>query len=100
MATYIQSGNVVFSAEEPDSKLLAAALEQGIAETLAVAPRVVVLSRDEMAQVVADNPYPGESNPEYLHAVFRSDELGSEEVTAVAVAVQRAKEKGSHDERR
>ena len=70
VATYIQSGNVVFSSGEPDTAAIAAALERAIAEGLAVAPRVVVLSREELSQVVADNPYPDETNPRYLHAAF------------------------------
>jgi uncharacterized protein (DUF1697 family) len=45
VATYIQSGNVVFSSVETDTATIAAALER-------------VLSRQELSQVVADNPYP------------------------------------------
>ena len=53
VATYIQSGNVVFTSKEADTKALAAALERAIAEVLTVRPRVVVLSRNELAQVMA-----------------------------------------------
>jgi uncharacterized protein (DUF1697 family) len=56
VATYIQSGNVVFTSEEADSAAIAAALEGAIAEHLGVRPKVVVLTRAELAQVVADNP--------------------------------------------
>jgi len=100
VATYIQSGNVVFTSKEADTQVLAAALERGIAEALGVRPRVVVLSRNELSQVIADNPYPDETNPQYLHAVFRSEDMGPEEVATVAAAVQRAREKGSRDEAR
>jgi hypothetical protein len=41
-----------------------------------VQPRVVVLSCNELAQVIADNPFPDETNPKYLHAAFRSEEPG------------------------
>lgn len=98
VATYIQSGNVVFTSGETDTMAMAAALERAIAETLGVAPRVVVLSRSELSQVLADNPYPDETNPKCLHAVFRSEAMEPEEVAAVALAVQRAREKGSRDE--
>jgi uncharacterized protein (DUF1697 family) len=98
VATYIQSGNVVFTSTEADTGVLAAALERAIADALGVAPRVVVVSRRELAQVIADNPYPGETNPKCLHAVFRSDDMGADEVAAVAAAVQRARDKGSRDE--
>ncbi len=97
VATYIQSGNVVFTSKEADTKALAAALERAIAEVLTVRPRVVVLSRNELAQVIADNPFPDETNPKCLHAAFRSEELGPGEVAAVA-ALQRTREKGSRDE--
>ncbi|MGH4026805.1 MAG: DUF1697 domain-containing protein [Pseudonocardiaceae bacterium] len=98
VATYIQSGNVVFSSTEADTGVLAAALEQAIAEALGVRPTVVVVSRHELSQVIGNNPYPGETNPQCLHAVFRSQDMGADEVAAVAAAVQRAGEKGSRDE--
>lgn len=98
VATYIQSGNVVFTSKEADTTALAAALERAIAEALTVAPRVVVLSRNELAQVIADNPFPDETNPKCLHAVFRSEDMGPGEFAAVATALQRAREKGSRDE--
>ena len=63
VATYIQSGNVVFTSKEADTRVLAAALERAVAEALGVRPRVVVLSRNELSQVIADNPYPDETNP-------------------------------------
>ncbi len=98
VATYIQSGNVMFSSTEADTKALAAALERVIAEALTARPRVVVLSRNELAQVIVDNPFPDETNPKCLHAAFRSEELGPGEAAAVAAALQRAREKGSRDE--
>jgi uncharacterized protein (DUF1697 family) len=51
VATYIQSGNVVFTSEEPDSAAIAA-LERAIAEHLGVRPKVIVLTRAELARVV------------------------------------------------
>jgi uncharacterized protein (DUF1697 family) len=56
VATYIQSGNVVFTSEQGDTARLADALEAAIGERLGVRPKVVVLTRGELAQVVADNP--------------------------------------------
>ena len=56
VATYIQSGNVVFTSEEADTARIATALERAIAKHLGVRPTVVVLTRAELAQVVADNP--------------------------------------------
>src|SRR5487761_1803082 len=70
VATYIQSGNVLFSSAEDDTARLAADLEQAIAGTLGVQAGVVVLTRDELASVARDNPYTSEPNPKAVHVVF------------------------------
>ena len=73
VTTYIQSGNLLFTSPEKDVTSLADALEAEIASRLGVRPAVVVLSGRELAQVIADNPFPAETNPKCLHAVFRRD---------------------------
>ncbi|HEX3962295.1 MAG TPA: DUF1697 domain-containing protein [Trebonia sp.] len=98
VATYIQSGNLVFTNTDDNAIGLADALEQGIARSLGVQPAVVVLSRADLARVIADNPFPGESNPKCLHAVFRRDEMTADAIVAVAGAEQKARAKGSPDE--
>jgi uncharacterized protein (DUF1697 family) len=98
VATYINSGNVVFTSPDTDCGALAAALEQAIARSLAVRPAVVVLSRADLAQVIADNPFPDEANPRCLHAVFRRLDLAPDAIAAVEEAQQRARAKGSRDE--
>lgn len=98
VATYIQSGNVVFTSPQADTAALAADLEAEIGRRLGVRPGVVVLSRDELARVIADNPYPDEPSPKHVHAVFRREQMTAEEVAAVAAAQQRARDKGSRDE--
>jgi uncharacterized protein (DUF1697 family) len=98
VATYIQSGNVVFTTAETDTAKLAGALEHEIARRLYVQPGVVVLSRDELAAVFAGNPYPQETDPRRLHAVFRREDMSPEEIAAVAAAQKRASFKGSRDE--
>jgi uncharacterized protein (DUF1697 family) len=97
VATYIQSGNVVFSAEQSDTAALAAALEEAIAETIGVRARVVVLSREELAQVVRDNPYSDEPNPKAVHAVFLSGPPGPDVAERVARAQQQVARQGSRD---
>lgn len=98
VATYIQSGNVVFTSRETNPTTLAGALERGIVESLGVRSRVVVLSRDELAQVTAANPFPDETNPKWLHAVFRSAQFGVDELHAITVALQKARERGSRED--
>jgi uncharacterized protein (DUF1697 family) len=97
VATYIQSGNVVFSTGQTDHLALAAAIEKAIAQRLDVAPRVVVLSAGELAQVIRDNPHPDEPNPKMVHAVFLDAEPAPEMVTAVAEAQDKAAAKGARD---
>jgi uncharacterized protein (DUF1697 family) len=97
VSTYIQSGNALFSAGGPDPAALAADIEAALDKRLGMRPRVLVLTRDELAQVIRDNPYPDEPNPKMVHAVFLAGEPGPEGVAAVAAAEQKAAEKGSRD---
>jgi uncharacterized protein (DUF1697 family) len=98
VVTYIQSGNVLFTSADTDCGALADALEQAIARSLAVRSAVVVLSRGDLARVIADNPFPDEADPRCLHAVFRRQALTSGAVAAVEEAQRRARAKGSRDE--
>ena len=98
VATYIQSGNVVFTSPEADDDALADALEKEIARQLGVRPAVVVVSQAELAQVIANSPFPGEENPKYVHAVFRRAAPGPDALAAITRAHQRATEKGCRDE--
>jgi uncharacterized protein (DUF1697 family) len=59
---------------------------------------VVVLSRADLAQVIADNPFPEESDPKALHAVLHRDPVTDERIAAVAAAAERARAKGCRDE--
>jgi uncharacterized protein (DUF1697 family) len=97
VATYIQSGNVVFSSTDADAAVLAAALEAVIADRLGVRSPVVVLDRAEFAEVVAANPYSDEPDPKKVHVVFRAAVPNPDEVAAVAAAEERARAKGSRD---
>jgi len=98
VATYIQSGNAVFTSTEKDPAQLADQLEQAIADRLNVSCGVVVITKDELQQVIDDNPFPGEDNPKALHAVFRRAELTADERAKVAQAAEKARAKGSQDE--
>jgi uncharacterized protein (DUF1697 family) len=97
VATYIQSGNVVFTSTDTDTALMAANIEAGIAQALEVRPRVVVVSRHELAQVMRDNPYSAEANPKAVHAVFLAEDPGPDQVEGVAAAQRQAARKGSRD---
>jgi uncharacterized protein (DUF1697 family) len=97
VATYIQSGNVLFSSDRADTGQLAADLERAIAEMLGVQAGVVVLTRDELAQVMADNPYASEPNPKFVHVVFLPADPQPGMAASVAEAQQQATQKGSRD---
>jgi uncharacterized protein (DUF1697 family) len=99
--TYIQSGNVLFTprlAGRTDALALAAELERAIADGIGVRARAVVLSREELARCVRDNPYPGEADPRRLHAVFLPGVPGPGLAAWVAGAERQVRAKGSRDE--
>jgi uncharacterized protein (DUF1697 family) len=97
VTTYIQSGNVLFSTAETDTAKLAAALESAIAERFGIWASVVVLSRDELAAVLAGNPYPDEPNPRLVHVVFLNAEPPQDVLDRIAAAQSAAAAKGSRD---
>jgi len=97
VSTYIQSGNVLFSTGGADAGKLAAALEAAISERFGLWASVVVLSRDELAQILAGNPYRDEPNPKLVHVVFLNAELPRDVLDRIAAAQAAAEAKGSRD---
>jgi len=72
VATYIQSGNVVFTHEDRSSDKLAADLARGIETFTGFAVPVVVRTGPELGAVVAANPFPGQEAT--LHVTFLSSD--------------------------
>ena len=112
VTTYIQSGNVLFTprlitpssggtetAGRADAAALAAELERAIGDGIGVRARAVVLSREELRRCVRDNPYPSETNPRLLHAIFLPEEPGAALVAWIAAAEQQVRAKGSRSKR-
>jgi len=97
VSTYIQTGNVLFDTAGPDTAKLAAELEAAIEERFGIWASVVVLTRDELAGVLAANPYPDEANPKCVHVVFLNTEPPNEVVARIREAENAAAAKGSHD---
>lgn len=98
VSTYVQSGNVLFTAAAgtpPDA--VADAMTAAISARLGVTVPVVVLTRDELAAVVAANPFPGEGDHKRLHAVFSSRPAEEDLLDRIAAAVSAAAAKGSRD---
>jgi uncharacterized protein (DUF1697 family) len=98
VATYIQSGNLLFSSDGTNTAEHARALERAIAERLHVRPAVVVISATQLARTIADNPFPDEANDRCLHAVFHAAEPGAAELTRITELVGRTRAKGSSDD--
>jgi uncharacterized protein (DUF1697 family) len=98
VATYIQSGNLVFASKKTPEATLARQLEKAIADRLDVSPAVVVLSAAGLAEAIAANPFPDVANPRYLHAVFRQEDFTADGLAAVDAARKRAGGKIGQDE--
>jgi uncharacterized protein (DUF1697 family) len=96
--TYIQSGNVVFSADHTDTEEARVALEGAIARDMGVNCEVVVLLREELDEVMAADPFTNEADSRRVHMVFRTTEYGPEDAERIDEAVRRARLKGSRDE--
>ena len=74
VSTYIQSGNVLFTApDDADCAVTARVITEAIAATLGVTAPVVVVTRGELARILADNPFPDEPDPRRVHAVVLSE---------------------------
>ena len=98
VATYIQSGNVAVQ-HGRDGQRRAGGGHRARDRRPAGrgVPRVLVLSRAQLAQVARDNPYPGEPNPRAVHVVFLPAEPSPEMVTGLAEVLAKVAVKGSRD---
>jgi uncharacterized protein (DUF1697 family) len=95
VATYIQSGNVLFTAaEDADCAEAGRAMTEAIAAKLGVTAPVVVVTRGELGQIHAANPFPGEPDPKRVHAVVLSAPPGPELTAKLDAAVAQAAAKG------
>jgi uncharacterized protein (DUF1697 family) len=76
--TLLNSGNVVFTGARGASAALARRIEHEVAARTGVETRVTVLAADELAEVIADNPFRGESiiASRLLVAFLREPETG------------------------
>ncbi len=85
VATYIQSGNVLFTSAEPGGALVAR-LEAGLSEAFGYDASVVLRSRDELRRVVAGAPAGFGARPA-LHrydVIFLKEPLSADEALAAA----------------
>jgi uncharacterized protein (DUF1697 family) len=69
--THLQSGNVIVTAPFGNAGAVAEVIEKAISDGLGLSIRVMIRNRDQMAKIVASNPFLGpETNPTMVHAVF------------------------------
>lgn len=74
--TLLNSGNVVFNADETDTAETAVRIEAGLQARLHVTTQVIVLSGTELAAVVAGNPLTGiASDPSRLMVAFHRGQV-------------------------
>jgi uncharacterized protein (DUF1697 family) len=98
VSTYIQSGNVLFTAgPDADCALVARAITDAIAARLGVTAPVVVVTREELGQIHAANPFPSEPDPKRVHAVVLSAPPGPELAARLDAAVAQSAAKGAPD---
>ncbi len=72
VSTYLQSGNVLFSAETDDRSTLESSIEAAVGERFGFDVAVLVRSAEQMQEVVVSNPYAPQaaSDPTRVHAMF------------------------------
>jgi uncharacterized protein (DUF1697 family) len=82
--TYIQSGNVVFSAPKPLVAKFPTVLAAAILKKFKMEVPVVVRSAEEMARVVRDNPFLRKGiDPNWLHVAFLAGTPTAEQVASL-----------------
>lgn len=105
VATYIQSGNVVFTPARDgppggtdDLAALADDMREAIGAALGIWSAVVVLTASQLADVVGQNPFPDQPDPRRVHAVFLPTEPGPQAADEIAALQERAARRGGRDE--
>jgi uncharacterized protein (DUF1697 family) len=81
--TYVNSGNAVFSHHQTDIRALERELEAALREHIGVDVPTIIRTGDELARVVAANPFPDASDPKTLHVLFLRDTPAIADVNAV-----------------
>jgi uncharacterized protein (DUF1697 family) len=98
VTTYIQSGNLVFTPSHSDTDVLASELRTAIAAKFGVDTPVIVLTRTELADVIAANPYRDEPEPRYVHAVFLPAALDEAAQQQIRLVEEQTRSQGARDE--
>ena len=83
--TYIQSGNVLFRSSSANAGALASRMARVIERNFSCTPNVLVVSRDELANAIRNNPFPGaRRNHKSLHLYFLAARPESPDIGSLA----------------
>lgn len=75
--SYIQSGNVVFDSKETDAAAIRERIVQAIEDQNGFRPKLLLLTRDELLDAIASNPFPeAAAEPKTLHFFFLAEPAG------------------------
>lgn len=86
VTTYIQSGNIIFKSSAGRPSQLAGVIEARITQDLGLTVTVLLRTKDELAQVIASNPFSRQGiDPAKLHVTFLADAPDSALVRRVDV---------------
>ena len=84
VASYIQSGNVVFHTDHADLTIVRQLIQSSIHEQFGFSPRILILSVDAFREAMANNPFPdGPAEPKTLHLFFLAEPAGEIEWQAI-----------------
>ncbi len=86
--TYIQSGNVVFRAEDSDCRKLATRIAGRVEKNQGFRPRVLLLSPEELQSAIDGNPFAeGEAEPKNLHLAFLAAAPANPQIDRIEAAL-------------
>jgi len=97
VATYIQSGNVIFKSSEVPAALIKL-IESGIEDELAYEVRVLLRTVDEFEGVIAENPFP-DTDLSKLHVTFLAEApkaVPHEKITTAKSEVEQYEVRNTH----
>jgi uncharacterized protein (DUF1697 family) len=81
--TYVNSGNAVFTHHRTDIPALEKELETALRDHVGIDVPAIIRTGQDLARVLAGNPFPQASDPKTLHVLFLRDEPAIDDVNAV-----------------
>ena len=85
VATYIQSGNVVFRHAGRSADRLSGAIAKAVEQRFGFAPNVLLLTHGQLEEAIAGNPFPAAtSEPKTLHLYFLAGDSTNSELDGFA----------------